>query len=83
MENLFSQIEEGEVQDINIIIKADVDGSAEAIIGSLKKIQHDKINLKVIHSGVGGINENDVLLASASNAIIVGFNVRVDNFVSK
>ncbi len=79
LENLFSQIEEGEVQDINIIIKADVDGSAEAIIGSLKKIQHDKINLKVIHSGVGGINENDVLLASASNAIIVGFNVRVDN----
>jgi len=79
LENLFSKIEEGEVQDLNVIVKADVDGSVEAIISSLAKIEHDKIKVKVIHHGVGGITENDVLLASASDAIVVGFNVRVDN----
>ena len=72
-------MEAGDVQDVNIVVKADVDGSVEAIISSLKKIEHEKMNVKIIHSGVGGINENDVLLASASNGIIVGFNVRVDN----
>lgn len=79
LENLFTKMEEGNVQDINIVVKGDVDGSVEAIISSLKKIEHKKMNVKIIHSGVGGINENDVLLASASNGIIVGFNVRVDN----
>lgn len=79
LENLFSKMEAGDVQDVNIVVKADVDGSVEAIISSLNKIEHEKMNVKIIHSGVGGINENDVLLASASNGIIVGFNVRVDN----
>lgn len=79
LENLFTKMELGDVQDINIVIKGDVDGSVEAIISSLKKIEHKKMNVKIIHAGVGGINENDVLLASASNGIIVGFNVRIDN----
>ena len=79
LENLFIKMETGDVQDVNIVVKADVDGSVEAIISSVKKIEHKKMNVKIIHSGVGGINENDILLASASNGIIVGFNVRVDN----
>jgi len=79
LENLFSKMEAGDVQDINIVVKADVDGSVEAIISSLNKIEHAKMNVRIIHAAVGGINENDVLLASASNGIIVGFNVRVDN----
>ncbi len=79
LENLFTKMEAGDIQDVNIVVKADVDGSVEAIISSLNKIEHKKMNLKVLHSGVGGITENDVLLASASNAIIVGFNVRIDN----
>lgn len=79
LENLFDKMETGDVQDINIVVKADVDGSVEAIIASLRKIEHKKMNIRIIHSGVGGINENDVLLASASNGIIVGFNVRLDN----
>ncbi|HOB71757.1 MAG TPA: translation initiation factor IF-2, partial [bacterium] len=79
LENLFTKMELGDVQDINIVVKGDVDGSVEAIISSLKKIEHKKMNVKIIHAGVGGINENDVLLASASNGIIVGFNVRIDN----
>jgi len=68
-----------EVKDLNVIVKGDVDGSVEAIIASLAKIEHEKIKVKVIHFGVGGINENDVLLASASHGMIIGFNVRVDN----
>lgn len=68
-----------EVQDLNVIVKGDVDGSVEAIIASLGKIEHKKMKIKVIHSGVGGINENDVMLASASKGMIIGFNVRVDN----
>ena len=68
-----------EVKDLNVIVKGDVDGSVEAIIASLNKIEHKKMKIKVIHSGVGGINENDVLLASASQGLIIGFNVRVDN----
>jgi translation initiation factor IF-2 len=79
LENLYAKMESGDIQDVNIVVKADVDGSVEAIISSLSKIEHKKMNLKVLHSGVGGITENDVLLASASNAIIVGFNVRIDN----
>ncbi|HNW82224.1 MAG TPA: translation initiation factor IF-2 [bacterium] len=79
LENLFTKMETGDVQDINIVVKADVDGSVEAILSSLKKIEHKKMNIRIIHSGVGGINENDVLLASASKGIVVGFNVRIDN----
>ena len=76
LEEFFS---DEEVKDLNVIVKGDVDGSVEAIIASLNKIEHKKMKIKVIHSGVGGINENDVLLASASQGMIIGFNVRVDN----
>lgn len=75
----FFAAEHEEVKDLNVIVKGDVDGSVEAIIASLNKIEHKKMKIKVIHSGVGGINENDVLLASASQGLIIGFNVRVDN----
>ncbi|MEA4920998.1 MAG: translation initiation factor IF-2 [Clostridiaceae bacterium] len=79
LENLFSQIEQGEVKTLNIIVKADVQGSAEAVKSSLEKLSNDEVQVKIIHSGVGGINESDVMLASASGAIIVGFNVRPDH----
>ena len=78
MDDIFAS-EDEEIKDINVIVKGDVDGSVEAIIASLNKIEHKKMKIKVIHSGVGGINENDVLLASASQGMIIGFNVRVDN----
>ena len=77
LDDLFAQMSDG-VQDLNIIVKADVQGSAEAVKQSLEKLTNDEIKVKVIHAGVGGIIENDVTLASASNAIIVGFNVRPD-----
>ena len=76
LENLFAHINEGNVKDLNIIVKADVQGSAEAVKASLEKLSNDEVRVRVIHSGVGGINESDVMLASASGAIIVGFNVR-------
>jgi translation initiation factor IF-2 len=76
LESLFSEIQEGAVQDLNIVIKADVDGSVEAAVSELQKIQHPEVRVNVIHTGVGGISENDVMLATASNAMIVGFNVR-------
>ena len=76
LENLFSHIKEGEVKDFNIIVKADVQGSAEAVTASLRKLSNEEVRVQVIHSGVGGINESDVMLAAASGAIIVGFNVR-------
>ncbi len=76
LENLFSHIKEGEVKDFNIIVKADVQGSAEAVTASLRKLSNEEVRVRVIHSGVGGINESDVMLAAASGAIIVGFNVR-------
>ncbi len=79
LDNLFEKIEEGETQELNLIVKADVDGSVEAINTSLKKIEHDKIKVRIIHSGVGAITENDIILASASNAIVFGFNVRMDS----
>ena len=79
LENLFSQIEQGQVKTLNIIVKADVQGSAEAVKSSLEKISNEEVQVKVIHSGVGGINESDVMLAAASGAIIVGFNVRPDS----
>ncbi len=79
LEDLFSQIQAGEMKTLNIIVKADVQGSAEAVKASLEKITNDEVRVKVIHSGVGAINESDVMLAATSGAIIVGFNVRPDN----
>ena len=79
LEDLFSQIQAGEMKTLNNIVKADVQGSAEAVKASLEKITNDEVRVKVIHSGVGAINESDVMLAATSGAIIVGFNVRPDN----
>ena len=79
LEDLFSQIQAGEMKTLNIIVKADVQGSAEAVKASLEKITNDEVRVKVIHSGVGAINESDVMLAATSGALIVGFNVRPDN----
>jgi translation initiation factor IF-2 len=76
LETLFSQLREGEAKDLNLILKGDVAGSVEAAMGELQKIQHPEVRVNVIHHGVGGITEGDVMLASASNALIVGFNVR-------
>lgn len=76
LEDLYERIQKGEVKDLNIIIKADVSGSIEAVKQSLQKQSLDEVKVNPIHGGVGGINENDVMLASASNAIIIGFNVR-------
>ena len=78
LEDLFSKIQQGEVKDLNIIVKADVQGSVEAVRQSLEKLSNDEVRVRVIHGGVGAITESDVTLASASNAIIVGFNVRPD-----
>ena len=79
LDDLFSQIQAGDVKELNIIVKADVQGSVEAVKQSLVKLSNDEVVVKVIHGGVGAINESDVILASASNAIIIGFNVRPDN----
>ncbi len=79
LEDLFSQIQAGEMKDLNIIVKADVQGSAEAVKSSLEKLSNEEVRVRVIHSGVGAISESDVMLASTSKAIIVGFNVRPDN----
>ena len=79
LEDLFSQIQAGEMKTLNIIVKADVQGSVEAVKASLEKISNDEVRVRVIHGGVGAINESDVMLASTSQAIIVGFNVRPDN----
>jgi translation initiation factor IF-2 len=76
LETLFSQMQSGGVQDLNLVIKGDVQGSVEAIVGELAKIQHPEVRVNVIHTGVGGITENDVNLAAASHAMVVGFNVR-------
>src|ERR671934_176483 len=76
LEQLFTQMQEGAVQDLNLVLKGDVVGSVEAAISELQKIQHPEVRVNVIHQGVGGITENDVMLASASNAMVVGFNVR-------
>ncbi|MDO5560439.1 MAG: translation initiation factor IF-2 [Oscillospiraceae bacterium] len=83
LDNLFSQIAEGEIKELPIIIKADVQGSVEAVKQSLEKLSNEEIKVKVIHGGVGTISENDVMLANASNAIIVGFNVRPDPIVTE
>ena len=79
LDDLNSQIEAGELKELNIIIKADVQGSVEAVKQSLLKLSNDEVEVKIIHSGVGAINESDVILASTSNAIILGFNVKPDS----
>jgi len=76
LETLYSQLQEGAVQDLNLVVKGDVVGSVEAAVSELQKIQHPEVRVSVIHQGVGGITENDVMLASASQAMVVGFNVR-------
>ncbi len=78
LDDLFSQIQSGNMKELNIIVKADVQGSVEAVRQSLTKLSNEEVMVKVIHGGVGAINESDVTLASASNAIIIGFNVRLD-----
>ena len=78
LENLFDQIRSGERKELPLIVKADVQGSVEAVKASLEKLSNDEVNVRVIHGGVGAINESDVMLAASSNAIIVGFNVRPD-----
>lgn len=79
LDNLFDQIDEGNMKELNIIIKADVQGSVEAVRQSLEKLSNEEVRVRAIHGGVGAINESDVMLANASNAIIVGFNVRPDS----
>src|SRR5690625_2868963 len=78
LDDLFEQIKQGEMKDLNVIIKADVQGSAEALAASLRKIEVESVQIKIIHTGVGAITESDIILASASNAIVIGFNVRPD-----
>ena len=79
LEDLYSQIKEGKVKELAIIVKADVQGSVEAIKSSLEKLSTDDVKVRVIHGGVGAISETDITLAAASNAIVIGFNVRPDN----
>lgn len=79
LDNLFDQIDEGNMKELSIIIKADVQGSVEAVRQSLEKLSNEEVRVRAIHGGVGAINESDVMLANASNAIIVGFNVRPDS----
>lgn len=78
LEDLFQQIQEGDVKEINLIVKADVQGSVEAMAASLRKIDVEGVKVKIIHTSVGAITESDIILASASNAIVIGFNVRPD-----
>ncbi len=78
LDNLFDKMKEGEMKELDLIVKADVQGSAEAIKASLEKISNDEVRVKVIHAGVGAVNESDILLASTAGAIVVGFNVRAD-----
>lgn len=76
LENLFDSLEEGELKEVNVIVKADVQGSVEALVSSLEKIDVEGVKINIIHTGAGGINESDITLASAGNAIVIGFNVR-------
>ena len=78
LDNLFDSLQAGELKDLNVIVKADVQGSAEAVKQNLEKLSNDEVRVRIIHAGVGAVNESDVMLANASNAIIVGFNVRPD-----
>ena len=83
LDNLFSQIAEGDIKELPIIVKADVQGSVEAVKQSLEKLSNDEVRVRVIHGGVGTVSEGDVMLANASNAIIIGFNVRPDPVVAE
>ena len=76
LEDIFNQIQEGKIKELNVIVKADVQGSVEAVKQSLQKLSNEEVKVKTIHGGVGAITESDVMLASASSAIIIGFNVR-------
>ncbi|EQD33487.1 translation initiation factor IF-2, partial [mine drainage metagenome] len=78
LESLFQRIQEGELQDLNIILKGDVQGSVEALRSALERLTSDEVRVRVLHEGVGAINESDVMLAHASHAIVIGFNVRPD-----
>ncbi len=78
LQDLYDRIEKGDIKELNVVVKGDVQGSVEAVTEALKKLGTDKVKVQVIHSGVGGVSENDVMLASASNAIIIGFNVRAE-----
>src|SRR5690606_20493205 len=78
LDDLYNQIKEGEMKDLHVIIKADVQGTAEAQKGSLAKIDVEGVRVKIIHSGAGAITESDIILASASNAIVIGFIVRTE-----
>ena len=79
LDNLFSQMEEGKLKVLNLIVKADVQGSVEAVKQSLEKLENEEVKVKVIHAAVGAVNQSDVTLAKVSNAIIIAFNVRPDN----
>ena len=83
LDNLFDSLKSGELKDLNIVLKADVQGSVEAVKQSLVKLSNDEVVVKVIHSGVGAINESDIMLANASNAIVIGFNVRPNPVASE
>lgn len=83
LDDLFNQIEQGELKELKIIVKADVQGTAEAVKQALERLSTDEVRIRIIHSGVGAITESDVMLASASNAIIIGFNVRPTNSVAE
>ena len=78
LDDLFTQIQAGNLKELGLIVKADVQGSVEAVKQSLLKLSNEEVVVKIIHGGVGAINESDVTLAAASNAIIIGFNVRPD-----
>ncbi len=82
LEELFSQIREGEVKELNLIVKGDVQGSVGAIVSSLEKLSNDKVRVKIVHTGVGAINESDIMLAGTSDAVVIGFNVRPSAAVS-
>jgi translation initiation factor IF-2 len=79
LDNLFDHLKQGEMKDLNLIVKADVQGSVEAVAAAFQKLDVEGVNVKIIHTGVGAINESDITLAAASNAIVIGFNVRPDN----
>ncbi len=78
LDNLFDQMKQGEMKDLHIVLKADVQGSLEAVAAALNKLEVEGVNVKIVHTGVGAINESDIILAAASNAIVIGFNVRPD-----
>lgn len=78
LDDLFNQIQQGELKELSLIVKGDVQGSVEALSQSLMAIKSDEVRIAIVHSGVGAINESDIMLASASNALIIGFNVRPD-----